>query len=89
MPWRVHLANMLDITTNMCFLLILFLAALHAEVLNETLIANMLALVLAFIMMIFSLVFLGALCNAFLRRGKRFQFFCAITSTVEEVSLAC
>ena len=75
LPWRIHLANMLDITTNMGFLLILFLAALHAEVLNESLIANMLALVLAFIIMIFSLVLLRAVYNAILRRGKKFQFF--------------
>ena len=68
-------ASMLDITTNMGFVLILFLGALHAEVVNESLIANMLTVVLACMCMLFVLVFLRAVYRTILRRGKRFQFF--------------
>lgn len=34
LPWRIYMANMLDITANMGFLLILFLVALDVEVFN-------------------------------------------------------
>ena len=75
LPWRIYSASMLDITTNMGFVLILFLGALHAEVVNESLIANILAVVLACMCTLFALVFLRAVYRAILRRGKRFQFF--------------
>ena len=75
LPWRIYSGSMIDITTNMGFVLILFLGALHAEVVNESLIANMLTVVLACMCMLFVLVFLKAVYRAILRRGKRFQFF--------------
>lgn len=78
LPWRVHLANMIDIT-----------ASVVAEVLNESLIANRLAVVFVSICTFFALVFLKAVFKAILRRGKMFQIFCATTSSAEVVSLAC
>ena len=75
LPWRIPVANMLDTTVNMGLLLIVFLAALHAEVLNESLIANMLVVVFVSICTLFALVFLKAVFKAILLRGKKFHFF--------------
>ena len=75
LPWRISVGNMLDTTVNMGLLLIVFLAALHAEILNESLIADMLVVVFVSICTLFALVFLKAVFKAILLRGKKFQFF--------------
>ena len=75
LPWRVTVANALDILTNVGFLVVLFLAALYARVVSESLIADALVAVFSVVCTLFGLVFLGAVHKAILRRGKTFQFF--------------
>ena len=75
LPWRIYLANMVDMTTNVGFLVLLFLASLHAEVLDENRMGDLFTVVLVFNFMTFSLVFLRAVYKAIPHRGKKEQFF--------------
>lgn len=74
-PWRVHLANYLDIATNGGFLLIVFLAALFKDVSDKSLIADLLIIVFFCIVSLF----LGAVCVALYtwcsQRGKAYAYF--------------
>ena len=75
LPRLVYLANMVDMTTNVGFLVILFLAALHAEVLDEKRIGHLFTVVLVFNFMTFSLVFLMVVYKAIPHRGKKIPIF--------------
>ena len=74
-PWRNYRANIVDITTNAGFLLILFLAALLVEGANKSSIADMLTAIFFLLCSLFALVILSSAHNTMLRRGNTFQFF--------------
>lgn len=72
LPWRIYMANMLDITANVGFSLILFVAALDVEVFNWQHACGFLRVP----------VFLQAVFKAILRRSKKVQFYCAISAGI-------
>ena len=74
-PWRNYLSNIVDITTNAGFLLILFLAALLVEGANKPLIADMLTAIFFLLCSLVALVILSSGHNTMLRRGNTFQLF--------------
>ena len=74
-PWRIYTANLLDLSTNMGFLLILFLAGLLTEGADETMIANMITAIFLFLGTVCALVVFKAVYDMMLRRGRTYQFF--------------
>ena len=75
LPWRIFIANVLDLVTNVGFVLILFLAALISEGANEKLIAQMITTIFLLLSAFFGLVVLRSVYTTTLRMGKTYQFF--------------
>ena len=76
LPWRAHLANLLDVGTNGSFVLVVFLGALFKDVDDKTLIGDLLLVILGLL----GLMFLIASCicvNMFCikRRRRKYEFF--------------
>ena len=74
-PWRNHLANIVDFTTNAVFVLILFLAALLVEGADKALIADMPTAFFFLLCSLLALVILSSAYKMMLRRSNTFQFF--------------
>lgn len=75
-PWRLFLANLLDLAINGGFLLMLFLGALFVDNANKTLIGDLLVVILFFVWSVFLVVACYCIVvHCWNRRGKTYSFF--------------
>ena len=74
-PWRVYLANVLDVAMNAVFLLTIFMAALSIEDVDRGVVGEFLIVLFLTLTALFMVAVTLALYLMFGRRGKHFQFF--------------